>query len=125
MKFRHHAYKWTKPFTDVRHEWSLIGPGAALSFHVSINAQYGDTAGLEIHYFEPPSYMDRRAPDHIGCPYTGGRCWHDGTSLYAMETLWPMIQPMLRAGDHDVIFNVLESDLARRLASLEEEEGAA
>jgi hypothetical protein len=111
---RHHKYTWSKPFTNVRHEWSLIGRHAGISFHVSPSAEYGDSAGLEIHYFSPPEYMDSQPPSHTECAYTGGRCWHDGTSLYAMEILWPMIQPMLKAGDHEVIFRVLEGEYNSR-----------
>lgn len=113
---RHHKYVWTKPFTFPRHEWSLVGRYAAISFHVQPSTEYGDTAGLEIHYFDPPEYMKEYPPSHIDCPYTGGRCWHDGTSLYASETLWPMIQPMLRSGDHETIFNVLDGEYRRRFA---------
>ena len=122
MKFRHHTYKWTKPFANVRHEWSLVGPGASLSFWVSITPRYGDNAGLEIHHFNCPPYMENCAPDHLDCPFTGGRCWHDGTSLYATETLWPMIQPMLKAGDHEAIFRILEDDLHKRTSK--ERDGA-
>jgi hypothetical protein len=118
MKFANHKYTWSKPFSSVRHEWSLCGPIAAVHFHVSVSAEHGDTAGLEIHYFEAPEYMADRAPSHIDCAYTGGRCWHDGTSLYAMETLWPMIEPMLRSGDHEIIFHLLEDELSRRMDRL-------
>ena len=125
MEFGHHLYQWSKPFTNVRHEWSVIGAKAAIQFHVSINERYGDTAGLEIHYFEAPAYMRDRAPSQMKCVLTGSRCWHDGTSLYATETLWPIIQPMLRSGDHETIFHVLESEYRNRLNVKEEEETCA
>lgn len=63
--------------------------------------------GLELHSIYPKG---DDAPDHIDCPLTGGRCWHDGTSLYASETLWPHIQPYLRDGDHETIFKILERE---------------
>ena len=121
MTFGHHTYTWSKPFTNPRHEWSLVGPTMAISFHVSENKEYGDTAGLEIHYFSAPEYMRERAPSHTDCRFAGGRCWHDGTSLYAMETLWPMIRPMLRSGDQETIFRVLEGEMRRRSGEKEED----
>lgn len=125
MSFSHHAYNYSRPFGTPRHEWSLTGPRMAVSFHVSENEKYGDSAGLEIHYFEPPDYMKDRAPSHLDCRFTGGRCWHDGTSLYAMETLWPMIKPMLRTGDQDTIFRVLEGEIKNRSDRFQAEEAAA
>ena len=115
MNFSNRVYKWSKPFSNIRHEWSLIGPRAALSFHVTLNETYGDTAGLEVHYFDAPDYMAEDPPSHIDCSYTGGRCWHEGTSLYATETLWPMIKGYLLYGDHEAIFSILESDLEKRI----------
>jgi hypothetical protein len=114
MQFANHTYTWSKPFTNVRHEWSLTGPHMAISFHVSLNEQYGDSAGLEIHYFDAPIYMKDRAPSHLDCKHTGGRCWHDGTSLYATDTLWPMIKPILKSGDQEVIFRILEGEMKNR-----------
>lgn len=113
-QFSGHKYCWSKPFTAIRHEWSLLGPTMAVSFHVTVMDGHEDTAGLELHYFNPPHYMRDSAPSHIDCRYTGGRCWHDGTSLYAMETLWPMVKPMLQNGDHETVFRFLENELARR-----------
>ena len=111
-QFNNRRYTYTNPFGSPNHEWSVVGPRAAIHFHVSVNAQYGDTAGLEIHYFEAPEYMKDHAPSHLDCRFTGGRCWHDGTSLYAMETLWPMIRSLL--GDHETVFRILESDYETR-----------
>jgi hypothetical protein len=122
MKFNNRTYTWSRPFTHIRHEWSVVGPSMAVSFHVSENAEYGDTAGLEFHYFAAPDYMRDDAPSHLDCKYAGGRCWHDGTSLYAMETLWPMFKEMLRAGDHDAVFGMLELEIERRAKKYEEVE---
>ena len=44
------------------------------------------------------------------CPLTGGQCWHDGTSMYARETVWPRAEIYLRNGDHDGIFRMLERE---------------
>ena len=120
--FRNHKYCWTKPFTAVRHEWSLVGAQMAVSFHVSVLEGHEDTAGLEIHYFHAPDYMRDNAPSHIDCPYTGGRCWHDGTSLYATETLWPLFKTYLAMGDHESIFRALEREIVRRDTHEENEE---
>lgn len=46
-KFMGHTYEWKNPFGNPTHKWSLIGPTMAVSFHVSINPQHGDTAGIE------------------------------------------------------------------------------
>lgn len=112
-KFFHHKYTWSKPWSAVRHNWELVGPDGAINFHVSLHEeQYGGpSCGLEFHR---PSWSKRRptgeVPMHLNCPLTGGPCWHDGTSLYASERLWPMVEPMLRSGDHETIFRVLEGE---------------
>src|SRR3546814_5446238 len=59
----------------------------------------------------------------INCWLIGGRCWHDGTSLYATDTLWPMIEAMLRTGDHETIFRVLEQEADTRFGDHEQGEG--
>lgn len=116
--FANRKYVWSKPFTAVRHEWSLVGPTMAISFHVSVHDGHDDTAGLELHYFAPPDYMRDSAPSHIDCPYTGGRCWHDGTSLYATETLWPRFKGLLENGDHEQIFRALEREVTNRMSEV-------
>lgn len=109
MKFNNKKYTYSKPFSAVNHRWEIVGPKAAIHFNVSL---YEDSTacGLEFHYFEPPDYMKDYAPSHVDCVLTGGKCWHDGTSLYASETLWPRIEHHLRVGDHDKIFKILEME---------------
>lgn len=109
-RYRHHKYEWTKPFGSERHNWSLIGPKGALHFHASSTPNYGTSCGLEYHHTDGETYRPDAAPDHIDCPLTGGRCWHDGTSLYANEHLWPLIEGYLRHGEHEAIFRILESE---------------
>ncbi len=108
--FRQHTYKWSKPFMSVRHEWSLIGPRGGIHFHASQRPEY-DAAdaicGLEFHRYER---QGDNAPSHTPCWLLGAPCWHDGTSLYAGETLWPRIEPLLRAGNHDAVFRILERE---------------
>lgn len=110
MKYKGHMYKWEKPFGHVRHHWELRSQHGGVHFHVSIVENYDDSAGLELHSIYP---QGDDAPDHINCPITGGRCWHDGTSLYATETLWPMIKHDLSKGDHEAIFRLLEREAKR------------
>lgn len=106
MKYNGHLYKWSKPFNSVNHHWELRTVHGGIHFHVSV-FQGNATAELEFHSVYP---LKDRAPDHINCPVTGGRCWHDGTSMYAMDHLWPLIEPYLRRGEHELIFSILETE---------------
>lgn len=110
MTFKHHKYTYCRPFTSAQHTWELVGPNGAIHFHVSIphNDKYAPCAGLEFHHLSGDG-----APDHINCPMTGGQCWHDGTSLYATESLWPTIEAMLGRGDHEGVFRLLEREYGR------------
>jgi hypothetical protein len=112
--FKGHTYTWSRPYGDetVHHRWELRSAYGGVHFHVSVSSRYEPTAGLEFHYLRPISGKDD-APDHVNCPLTGGRCWHDGTSLYATETLWPQIKAYLKGGEHDLIFRVLEREALR------------
>ena len=114
--YRHHKYTWACPFGSVYHDWSFVGPLGGVNFHVSLTKGYDTTAGLEFHHSDACHYRDDRAPDHITCPITGGRCWHDGTSLYAIEHLWPLIEADLRDGDHEAIFLRLEREADEHFA---------
>ncbi len=117
-EYRHHKYTWSMPFGNVHHEWTLIGPLGGLQFHVTIldpPPQFGGaSAGLEIHHREPPEHMRGEAPSQLGCKLTGGWCWHEGTSLYAQDSLWPVVEGLLRAGNHEGIFRFLEAEATRR-----------
>lgn len=108
MKYRHHKYTWENPFSSVRHDWRFVGPLGGLNFHVSITEGYDDSCGVEYHHTDACRSYTNEAPHHVNCPLTGGRCWHDGTSLYASEHVWPVVQTMLRKGDHAAIFRYLE-----------------
>jgi hypothetical protein len=115
MKFTNHKYTWQRPFTSTRHNWEVVGPKGAVHFHASINDddKYDPICGMEFHYCEPPEYMKNHAPSHVDCKLTGGRCWHDGTSLYASQ-LWPRIEAHLKSGAHKIIFGILESEYDAR-----------
>ena len=135
-RYRHHKYTWSKPFNAVYHDWSLTCADGGLNFHVSI---YEDSpsCGLKIHRTAPADYQRGEAPHHLDCPVTGGRCWHErertqrtsssrnGTSLYARETLWPLIEGWLRTGDHEAIFRCLEAEADRIFGDAEEPENEA
>lgn len=111
-KYNGHLYKWSKPFGYVHHWWEVRSEYGGVHFHVTIvpDAAMGPSAGLEFHRI-----VGSGAPDHINCFLTGGRCWHDGTSMYATDNLWPEIKRYLEAGNHEAVFRLLEHE-AERLA---------
>lgn len=120
-RFTGHKYQWTRPFTSVRHHWELRGPRGGIHFHVSImdDPKYGEpSCGLEFHHSFDPS-NGQEAPHHINCPVTGGQCWHDGTSLYASEHVWPIVKMYLQDGDHAAIFRVLEREYDSHFSDFE------
>lgn len=118
MRFRDHKYEWSKPFTSVRHQWSFRGPMGGIHYHASITDAYPPSCGLEFHRdFDP--YGGERAADHAKCWLTGGKCWHDGTSLYATDDLWPMISAILKDGDHEIIFRLLEQEYEDHFAKFQ------
>lgn len=123
MKYKHHKYTWTSRVGSIYHSWEFVGPIGALSFNVSISSdnKWGPTAGLEFHHTPAAHYNDGKAPDHIDCRLTGGPCWHDGTSLYAMETVWPLVERYLTIGDHPTIFKILEHEADRHFDKLNKE----
>lgn len=112
MKYRNHKYTWSKPWNSVRHVWEFISVHGGITFHATVptDSEYETAAGLELHSIYP---QGDKAPDHINCQVTGGRCWHEGTSLYARETLWPLVAPHLARGEHDKIFRILEEEASR------------
>lgn len=86
MKFRHHKYTWSKPFTSVSHKWELVGPAGAIHLHVSLHsneddlAKYGPSCGLEFHHTRAAwakRYGRDEAPHHLKCPLLGEPCWHE------------------------------------------------
>jgi len=113
-RFRHHRYTWSKPFGSVRHSWRLCCIDGGIEFNTSLHDSFPASCGLEIHRIAPADYQRGEAPHHFNCEVTGGRCWHDGTSLYASEQLWPLIEPYVRRGDHETIFRILEGEATAR-----------
>jgi hypothetical protein len=86
---------------------------------------YDPSCGLEFHHAARARYRCDEAPDHIKCPLIGEPCWHDGTSLYASETIWPRIEPILRSGDHEAVFRILEYEYDSHFKRLAEDREAA
>jgi hypothetical protein len=118
-RFTDHKYEWSKPFSSVRHNWSLRGPRGGINFHASItdNGDYDPSCGLEFHRdFDPTN--GHQAAHHKNCWLTGGKCWHEGTSLYASEHVWPYVKHCLRTGDHEAIFRFLEGEYNNHFAQL-------
>lgn len=124
-RFRHHKYTYSNPFGSPRHHWELVGPEGGIHFHASTTKGVGTSCGLEFHHAARANYDPERAPDHVKCPLIGEPCWHDGTSLYAEETIWPMVEPMLRSGDHETIFRFLEQEYDSHFKRLREDQEAA
>lgn len=117
-KYRHHKYTWSKPFGNVYHNWAMVGPVGALNFWAHMYPEREISAGIEYHHTALAAYRPCDAPDHTDCPLTGGPCWHDGSSLYAIETVWPMVEDYLRVGDHAMIFRHLEVEADRHFDEL-------
>ena len=116
-RFNGHKYTFTPSQWDSeRHYWELRGPEGGIQFIAGIHktSKYPPSCALEVHRCSPAPYQQGAAPHHIDCPVTGGRCWHDGTSLYASETLWPTFEQWLREGDHAAIFRTLELEYDSR-----------
>jgi hypothetical protein len=114
VRYAHHKYTWEKPFGSVRHTWELVSERGGIHFHATINDKYGSSCGLEIHYRNPPDYLCGHAPSQLNCWLLKCMCWHDGTTLYAEETLWPIFSAMLKKGDHESIFRFLEQEADQR-----------
>ena len=88
-------------FPSGRREWCVSGEFGSLSFWCTPSAKieglYNDTdfyGGVETHYNEKskPCYIDDNS-GHNDCHANGGKCWHDGTSLWASEYWIPYVLP--------------------------------
>jgi len=102
-KYKHHKYTWTNFAGSIQHRWEFVGALGGISFNVHLTDGYDPSAGLEFHHTS-----GNGAPDHVDCRVTGGRCWHDGISMYATESVWPAVKGMCAVGAHDKVFRYLE-----------------
>lgn len=115
-KFRHHKYTWSSPFGNPRHNWELVGPEGGVHLHVGLYKGQDASCGLEFHHTRDAwrrLYGRDEAPHHLECHILHAPCWHDGTSLYASEHIWPLVEPMLKGGEQEAIFRVLEREYER------------
>ena len=126
MKYRN-EYRYHCPFGHPKHIYICRGRHGAMHFHITdlgeVHAKkYGHrySSGLEAHHRTPPSYMDDRAPSHEECWVIGGPCWHDGTSLYAEESLLPFW--LQDPHDHERMFRLLEREYEDRFGVSEQAE---
>lgn len=108
-----------------KHSYELIGRWGGIHFHVTDfadnpHASERYSAGLEIHYRQPPPYMDG-PPSHDECFLLKAPCWHDGTSLYAQER----ILPLFNGRDHDTLFRFLAGEADERFSEFAIVERAA
>lgn len=117
MKYRC-KYEYSKPWGNPNHVWTVIGARGAIHFHVSdMGERKADawdrySGGLEVHYRSAPDYMADQAPSQDKCWLIGCPCWHDGTSLYASETIIPFW--LASPNDHERMFNFLIRDYENR-----------
>ena len=103
-----------------RIEWCVTGDYGSLSFWFTeypknYEFAHGEIGygGVENHYNEKsrPVWQCTDTPSHDNCHCNNGKCWHDGTSLWASEFWIPCILP---AGD-DAIWQRLEQYYHERM----------
>ena len=116
MKFRHHKYTWAPGYGfGPRHQWEFLGPLGGVCFTSQIFRD-DPSCGLEFHHTRAcvgTLISSDEAPHHTRCWLTGEPCWHDGTSTYANESVWPVVQGYLERGEHEEIFRFLEGEYRR------------
>ena len=100
---------------DYEKRWIVVGTLGAIDFHYShahleVTRRFGVAGGVEFHYRAAPEYMESDEPSHDQCWILGGRCWHDGTSLWASE-YWI---PLLQSGGEAAIWHALEYEYRKR-----------
>jgi len=99
-------------YPEDRKEWCVTGEYGSLCFWVTAykDSHYG---GVESHYNEKsrPEYLSEKDPSHDDCHANGGKCWHDGTSLWASEYWIPYILPQ----GNDGIWRTLQNYYDERI----------
>lgn len=109
-------YRYEIQFGNPRHLWACIGPRGCVHLYVVDMGEKSDydrySGGFEIHHRQPPEYMKNEAPSHDECFFLKQPCWHDGSTLYATETLIPYWQ--IDPNDHDRMFACLEREYVKR-----------
>ena len=113
-------YKYTNRFGSAYHTWVVVGARIGMHLHISDQGEEDArkhqiqrfSGGIEIHYRSPPDYMKDDAPSQMDCWVLGGPCWHDGSSLQAMESWIPFWKSAPH--DHERMFRALEHELEER-----------
>lgn len=105
-------YEYTRPHSAARHDWFVIGARGAVHLWIT-ESPPGDlrhtySAGLEMHYRSPPNYMADMAPSQDQCWVLKCPCWHDGSSLYAVERYLPIWKA--DPHNHDKMFQILQQE---------------
>lgn len=118
-------YVYSARFGSPRHSYELIGAVGGIHFHVT---DYGDehaakfgerySGGLEIHLRQPAEYQRHDPPSQDECWLLKCPCWHDGSSLYASETIIPFW--LCDPGDHERMFGWLRREAERRFRGEDE-----
>lgn len=114
-RFDHHKYTRFSHSADgaPQHQWSVVGPAGAVVYTAyEFRGPDGEsvTCGLDFHFTRAASKFPNDAPHHLKCEFTGEPCWHDGTSTYATDVIWPTVKAALAANDHATIFHMLEAE---------------
>lgn len=116
------GFKRITTVDDYETRWMLVGPRGAVDFHCSHASDrytFGRIGGIEEHHRTPPSYMREEQPSHEHCWILGGKCWHDGSSLYASEVLIPLLE---RDGEA-AIWKQLDCEYRKRFGETEQAGG--
>jgi len=99
-------------YPDGRKEWCVTGDFGSLSFWATEVSEQSKSifgadyyGGVETHYNEKskPNYLGENS-SHDDCICNAGKCWHDGTSLWASEYWIPYVLPR----GADAIWKALE-----------------
>jgi hypothetical protein len=113
-------------FPDGRVDWCVSCTHGSISFwFVELSddkkLSYGEKGygGVEVHYNEKskPEYLSEGSY-HEQCLQNNGKCWHDGSSLWAIEYWIPYVMPK---GD-DSIWRKLESTALERFFKEKDDE---
>jgi hypothetical protein len=108
-------YRYYRQFGSSHHVWYVLGELGAIHFHVTDMGENRDprySGGIEIHYRTPPDYMKGDAPSQTECWILHAPCWHDGSSLQAVDTWIPLW--LSAPNDHDHMFRCLKAEYMER-----------
>jgi hypothetical protein len=98
---------------DYETRWCVVGPAGAVDFHCTNEPVKGwseRVGGLEEHRRAPAYYQNAESPSHEHCSLLNGKCWHDGSSLYASE----FIIPFYEQSGEEALWPLLEGEYRRR-----------